>query len=442
MRISKDFLILSALLFISTLAVSCASTGPKITKSEKDQAQEEFTVKFIQASEKWLPRVYRAGYQLINSPVPDYLHEGQPTRLYPFVGLGVEELTSAGRTVYKIPLSVRGVLVRGVYPGSQVEGLDIRPGDVIQKIEGVKIEGLRAYFKKIRTAKGKILRIKVWRQGRQIDRYLPIEKVFYNAQFFIAPTSALEINPTLFSKVFVGMGAIRYCRNDDELAVLMGHELAHAVLKHPAKKLGIRVGSRLVFGSAAKAINIFGIPGVGNLVVDPLEKMTDTAVSRRYEREADYFGLLHAFYAGFNVVNGSKVFSRLATDNISSGFLASLLASQPKASERFLRIEKVIQELNKKFPGRVETVGKNSDWEIVIPVEAGETYDQALNRLVEGRRPEPSRPKVLTVGSPIQIPKDSASAYQHPPAAVNHRPPQPSSLSASQTGPEFVTPTT
>ncbi|GEM_PF-1235252 len=422
MRISKSLIICFSLLVISTLTTSCASTGPKITKKERDEAQELFTIKFIQASEKWLPRVYRIGYRLLNSPVPDYIHKGKPTQLYRFVGIGVEELTSAGRTVYKIPVSVKGVLVRGLYPGSQAEGLDIQPGDVIQRLDGTKIDRVRTYFRKIRNAAGRLVKVQIWRDGRQIERYLPIEKVFYNAQFFIAPSSALEVDPTLFSKVFVGVGAIRYCKNDDELAVLMGHELAHTALKHPAKKLGIRTGSRLVFGSAAKAINIFGIPGVGNLVVDPLEKATDAAVSRRYEREADYFGMLHAFHSNFNVTNGSKVFSRIATDNISTGFLASAFAEQPKASERFLRVEKVIAELNDKYPGRIEEADKNSDWEIIIPVENGETYDQVLNRLVEERRPEPQSARVVTTVNPIKLPSDPAVAYQHPPAPSAPRP--------------------
>lgn len=234
-----------AILIICSLAfssVSCASTGPKITKEDRKRAEEAFNTKFLQASGGWLERVYRVGYRLLTARVPN--HAGKDPK-YGFVGVGVDELKDASREVYGIDREVRGVLVRGLYPDSKAERLDLRAGDVIVKLDGKKVKNLGKYFKIMRSAHADELKAEIWRGavysstgrrgGEIVERTLPVERVFYNAQFFLAPTPDVDASAA-YSKIEVGVGAIRYCQNDDELAVIMGHELAHTTLKHVIKR--------------------------------------------------------------------------------------------------------------------------------------------------------------------------------------------------------------
>lgn len=366
------------LILLAAFVSSCASTGPKVTKAERKQKEEEFNRKFLEASSTWLPRVYRVGYQLLTAPVPDHA-AARPK--FNFIGVGVEELKDYVRKVYKIEPSVKGVLVIGTYPGSKAEKPDLQPGDVITKLNGKKTKNLGAYFKRVRKAEGNTAEARIRRQGKWIERELPLEKVYYNAQFFLGATPDFDANST-FSKIRVGIGAIRYCRNDDELAVIMGHELAHTTLKHSLKAMGGGISTGAAGAATAAVIDAFTFPGVGSLIVMPVQRAVDAAISRRYEREADYYGMKHAFHGGYDVQHGARVFSRLATDSPNFALLAYTFASHPKTSERFLRLEKIMEEFKTKYPDRFP-LEPSPDWEVVIPVEAGETLEEAVDSLLK-----------------------------------------------------------
>ncbi len=364
------------LILLSIFLSACASTGPSLSKEEKKTNEKQFNAKFLKASENWLPKVYRIGYKLVSAHVPGH---GEDKPDYRFIGVGAQELKDYARETYGIEKSVKGVLLLGTYPGSAAEHLDIKAGDVLQSLDGKKVKSVGSFFKVMRKSDGKVLKAVIWRHGSTVKMDFPVEKVYYNAQFFLAPTPNLDAN-ALFSKINVGIGAIRYCRNDDELAVIMGHELAHTTLHHSLKKMGTGIGTSVGYGVAAAAINAVTIGGGGNLVVQPMQQATDAAVSRRYEKEADYFGMKHAFHAGYNVENGSKVFSRMATDAPGFGILSYTFASHPKSAERFLRLEKINEEFKTKYPEKFPQQ-PSPVWEMLVPVHGGETLTEALERL-------------------------------------------------------------
>ncbi len=210
----------TGLLLAFCLSLSaCASTGPKITKAELKEKQNEFNLKFFQASQRWLPRVYRVGYQLLKSPLPE---DSKAAPEYNFVGVGVEELKDHTRKVFAVDSTIKGLLVLGTYPSSQAEDSGLQAGDVITKINEKKVNSLGDYFGPIRKTSASSVKVEYWRRNEGLKtKELPVEKVYYNAQFFLSPTPQFDAN-ALFSKIEVGIGAIRYCQNDDELAVIMG----------------------------------------------------------------------------------------------------------------------------------------------------------------------------------------------------------------------------
>lgn len=370
-------------ILICVFLSSCASTGPKISKEERKRMEEEFNSKFLGVSERPLDKVYRVGYKLLTTKVP--FHGGEEPK-YGFVGVGVDELKDYARKLYEIDESVRGVLVRGLYPGSKAEGLDVRPGDVVERLDGKKIKSLGTYFKVIRSTGKPVLKAEIRRKGELLEREFPVERIYYNAQFFLVPTPDVDAG-SLYSKIMVGIGAIRYCKNDDELAVVMGHELAHTTLKHFLKKTGIKIASGIAFGVLASTLNYFTFSVLGSLLVQPAYQATDAAVTRRYEREADYFGMKHAFHAGYNVEHGAKIFDRLATDEPGYNVITYTFSTHPKWPERYLRLEKIVEELERLYPEEASKMIEIPDWEVTVPVERGETIAQALDRLAQMERP-------------------------------------------------------
>ena len=88
-------------------------------------------------------------------------------------------------------------------------------------------------------------------------------------------------------KVFVFSGILDVCENDDGLAAVLGHEIAHNVAHHAAERMS---QSFIVMGLGFLASLASGVdPGIGNMVLDLAFLRPG---SRAQESEADHIGLL------------------------------------------------------------------------------------------------------------------------------------------------------
>lgn len=140
--------------------------------------------------------------------------------------------------------------------------------------------------------------------------------------------------------VWITRGMMRFLKNDDELAVVLAHEMAHAYRGHMAY-LRVKQILGLALGITAE---IFA-PGSGRavgLLLDAATKKFD----RDQEREADLYGLIWASKAGFNVYAAKQIWRRMAIEMPESterGFLSS----HPSSVERLLAMEKVADALTK-----------------------------------------------------------------------------------------------
>ncbi|HEY6199715.1 MAG TPA: M48 family metalloprotease [Candidatus Binatia bacterium] len=139
--------------------------------------------------------------------------------------------------------------------------------------------------------------------------------------------------------VWITRGMLRFLKNDDELAAVLGHEMGHALRGH------IRQGVvQDVFGTALSIpAGIFG-GNIGQQVAARMVQLATAKFDRDREREADMYGLLWAHRAGFNVDEGKEVFKRIAIEMPGSterGFLST----HPTAPERFLALDKIAAAL-------------------------------------------------------------------------------------------------
>jgi predicted Zn-dependent protease len=138
--------------------------------------------------------------------------------------------------------------------------------------------------------------------------------------------------------VWITRGMMRFLKNDDELAVVLAHEMAHAYRGH----IPYVRAKHMLEAALDLAAEIF-VPTSGRAVVilaDAAPKKFD----RDQEREADLFGLVWAHYAGFDVRAAKDLWRRMAIEmpeSVESGFLSS----HPSSAERFLLIEKVTNTL-------------------------------------------------------------------------------------------------
>jgi metalloendopeptidase OMA1, mitochondrial len=109
-----------------------------------------------------------------------------------------------------------------------------------------------------------------------------------------------EVNAWMLpgGKSGVNTGLLTVATTDDELAVVMGHEAAHAIARHGAERISRGMAVQVVFGVAAASGEVD--PALVEATAVAYGALGETAFSRGEEGEADHIGLLIAADAGYD----------------------------------------------------------------------------------------------------------------------------------------------
>ncbi len=130
-----------------------------------------------------------------------------------------------------------------------------------------------------------------------------------------------------FGEVMVTEGMMQFVRSDDELAMIVGHELAHITQGHVTR--GAMNNTVLGIG-AVLANNV--VPNSGQLA-GVVGQMFLNHFNQDQEREADQVGLRYAFEAGFDPNAGPQVMERMARE-VPQTASAGFFSSHPGSTER------------------------------------------------------------------------------------------------------------
>jgi Zn-dependent protease with chaperone function len=142
------------------------------------------------------------------------------------------------------------------------------------------------------------------------------------------------------SAVYTGM--LRMARSDDELAVVMGHEAAHAIARHAGERIS---GDLLVQGALQGTAVALGdmSPGAHRATMAALGLGSNVGVmlpwSRMQEGEADEIGLFIAADAGYDPQAAIPLWERMAGQ---SGAPPEFLSTHPSESTRIQRLRKLM----------------------------------------------------------------------------------------------------
>jgi predicted Zn-dependent protease len=96
--------------------------------------------------------------------------------------------------------------------------------------------------------------------------------------------------------------------NDDEVAVVMGHEVGHALLEHARERLAKSTGTNLALRLGAAAL---GLGGVGDMAAQGLAGLASLRFGRSDESEADALGLVLAARAGYDPRAGVSLWQKM-----------------------------------------------------------------------------------------------------------------------------------
>ncbi len=145
-------------------------------------------------------------------------------------------------------------------------------------------------------------------------------------------------------KIVVYEGLLSVAQTEAELAVVIGHEIGHAVAKHSNERLsqeimtqyGMAILSAALSQKSAAvqtiATSVFGLGAQVGVMLP---------YSRKHEYEADYMGIVFMEMAGYDSSSAVDFWTKMASGN---GNASDFLSTHPSDSKRISQIQKRIPE--------------------------------------------------------------------------------------------------
>ncbi len=148
-------------------------------------------------------------------------------------------------------------------------------------------------------------------------------------------------------KVAFYTGILPYCQNETGVAVIMGHEVAHAIAHHSRERASQQLMAQM--GGALLSVGL-GAGGASALTSDVAmaayglgsEVGVLLPFSRAHESEADRIGLTLMAMAGYDPKAAVSFWERMAQASGKSG--ANFLSTHPSDQQRIADIKKYLPE--------------------------------------------------------------------------------------------------
>lgn len=143
-------------------------------------------------------------------------------------------------------------------------------------------------------------------------------------------------------KIVFYTGILPICDTDDGVAVVMGHEIAHAVARHGNERMSQQM--TLQMGGAALSAAMSQKPGLTqdlfNLSYGVGSQLGSLAFSRKHETEADKMGLVFMTIAGYDPNEAVDFWQRMSAQG--GGKPPELLSTHPADDRRVADLREFI----------------------------------------------------------------------------------------------------
>ncbi|MBO4754225.1 MAG: M48 family metallopeptidase [Bacteroidales bacterium] len=171
------------------------------------------------------------------------------------------------------------------------------------------------------------------------------ELQYFNWEFNLVKDNSVNAFCMPGGKIVVYEGLLPVTQDEASLAIVLGHEIAHAVAKHSAEQmskkynqsqftqLGGAVLSSAVGSGAAQVATAMASIGL---------QFANAHYSRENESEADHMGLVFAAMAGYDPAVAISFWQRMSA--ASGGGSSSYLSSHPSDAKRITDIQKWLPE--------------------------------------------------------------------------------------------------
>jgi len=147
-------------------------------------------------------------------------------------------------------------------------------------------------------------------------------------------------------KVFLYTGILKLTANDDQIATVIGHEVAHALARHGAERMSMQMvsnaGAQILAGALQVPAEYQGLYsqayGIGTQVGVLLP------YSRKHEEEADQIGVYLMWKAGYNPQEAVRFWEKMQTMDTGKS-TPEFLSTHPSDQSRINAIKGFIESL-------------------------------------------------------------------------------------------------
>ena len=344
MRRATRLLALFALLTLT----ACAGTVTQRPGVDKDALAKEAALQQQMVFERAMKdeaRVYSLAFPLLGANAEFC---GSYTR--PVIGLSAWNIHSVSNTYRPAAKKLYGLddrlIVKTIARKSPAQKAGILSGDIIESINDTAVCGAsaaKAFDSAVQGSAGQPVKIGVRRNGRA-QTYTVAPLIACNFPVRVEHESN-AINAYADGKqIVITRGIIRFAENDEELALVIGHELAHNALTHVSK-----LRQNAMAGSLGGLLidSLFAAGGVstGGQFAQVGASIGAGTNGIAFEQEADYVGMYFMERAGYSAANVAQFWRRMAAESSRD---VNQRNSHPTSPERFLAIEATYKEIMKK----------------------------------------------------------------------------------------------
>lgn len=335
---------------MALLLAACATPQTRMPTADKHEVDAETQKQMELVIEAWLQEQSRL--QTVSSKI---LTSGAALcgeQVAPYFGVQTWNIDDVAPE-WRIPAATRygldeAIRVAFVVPGSPADLAGIKAGDVMLSLNEKPVvlgkEAKKLFAENLRGA------AKLGPVDFEVRRQSDTQRLLVN------PVTACDFETRLArgsdknafadgKNIVIYQGMMEFFKTDDEVALVVSHELAHNAMRHlDAKKtnatIGGLVGLLLDVAAAVGGVNTNGnFSKLGSNVAAG-------AFSVEFEQEADYVGLYFMQLAGYKIDDAANFWRRMATADPRS---ITMKSSHPTSPERFVAIENTVQEIEGKL---------------------------------------------------------------------------------------------
>jgi len=171
----------------------------------------------------------------------------------------------------------------------------------------------------------------------------------YKWEFTLVKDDAINAWAMPGGKIVFYTGILPITKNEAGIAVVMGHEVAHAILNHGQQRMSAGILQQLgAMGVTVATAN--QSPEAQNLIMSAFGVSTTLGgtlpFSRQHEHEADRYGLILMAIAGYNPSEGAVFWERMS--NAGGGSVPEFLSTHPSNANRIRNLRNIVPEAKRR----------------------------------------------------------------------------------------------